>query len=110
MKEPYGEGLASHTGREPCVTGCEPRHEALVAVRTGRVLSREMGLSGVPTLSCKRKATLRAAIWRAVGRPHAVEDPVHVRKHLSRDLGDLVSAPGAVDGGRAVKSYDKRRQ
>ena len=110
MREPYGEGLASHTGREPCVAGCEPRREALAAVRTGRALSREMGLSGVPTLSCKRKATLPAAIWRAAGGPHVVEDPVHVRKHPSRDLGDLVSALGRADGGRAVKSRDTRRR
>ena len=42
MKEPYGEGLASHIGPESCVSGREARDEALTGVRAGRVLSREI--------------------------------------------------------------------
>ncbi len=41
MKEPYGEGFADHTGRESCALFREGPGEALTAVRTGRVLSRE---------------------------------------------------------------------
>ena len=29
MKQPYGEGLASHTDPEPCVVSREAGHEAL---------------------------------------------------------------------------------
>ena len=41
MKEPYGEGVASHTGPESCVAARKGVGEALTGVRAGRVLSRE---------------------------------------------------------------------
>jgi hypothetical protein len=50
MKEPYGEGLASHTGSESCAWNSRkaPR-EALTGAQLGRVLSREMYAIRVPT-------------------------------------------------------------
>ena len=42
MKEPYGQGLASHTDPESCVTSREAGREALAGVHEGGVLSREM--------------------------------------------------------------------
>jgi hypothetical protein len=43
MKEPYGEGLASHTGSESCVWNSrKAAREALTGAQVGRVLSREM--------------------------------------------------------------------
>ena len=43
MKEPYGEGLASHTGFESCAWDSrKAAREALTGVQAGRVLSREM--------------------------------------------------------------------
>jgi len=41
MKDPYGEGLATHTGPESCGVLRKERAEALTGVRAGRVLSRE---------------------------------------------------------------------
>ena len=41
MKEPYGEGVATHIGPESCVVVREGGGEALTGVRAGRVLSRE---------------------------------------------------------------------
>ena len=41
MQESYGEGLASHTDPESCVTGREVWDEALTGVLVGQVLSRE---------------------------------------------------------------------
>ena len=41
MKEPYGEGLATHTGPESCGELREEGAEALTGARAGRVLSRE---------------------------------------------------------------------
>ena len=59
MKEPYGEGLALHTGRESCALFREGSGEALTAVRTGQVLSRE------------NERHLRAAdAFGSVGRQH----------------------------------------
>ena len=44
MKESYGEGIASHTGPESCVTSREDSGEALTGVRAGRVLRSEISL------------------------------------------------------------------
>jgi len=44
MKEPYGEGLASHTGPESCAVSRKAGSEALTGAQAGRVLSREMYL------------------------------------------------------------------
>ena len=41
MKESYGEGLASHTGPQPCADVREGMGEASAGARAGRVLSRE---------------------------------------------------------------------
>jgi hypothetical protein len=43
MKEPYGEGVANHTGPESCGGGSNAVAEALTGVHAGRVLSREIG-------------------------------------------------------------------
>jgi RNA-directed DNA polymerase len=42
MKEPYGEGVANHTGPESCGDGSNAAAEALTGVRAGQVLSREI--------------------------------------------------------------------
>jgi len=49
MKEPYVEGVANRNGPESCVGVREDDGEALTGVRTGRVLSREITFSEVPT-------------------------------------------------------------
>src|SRR5687768_1566327 len=41
MKEPYGEGVAIHSGPESCVVVRKGHGEALTGVRLGWVLSRE---------------------------------------------------------------------
>ena len=42
MKEPYGEGLASHTDPESCVVSREAEHEVLTGAHVDGVLSREI--------------------------------------------------------------------
>ena len=42
MKEPYGEGVASHTDPESCVVSREAGYEVLTGAHAGRVSSREM--------------------------------------------------------------------
>jgi hypothetical protein len=49
MEEPYGEGVASHTGPESCVVVRKGRGEALTGVHAGRVLSRETLLAAATT-------------------------------------------------------------
>ena len=67
MKEPYGEGVATHSGPEPCVVSREGGGEASVGVRVGWVLSREImtGLQGADAV-------------RACGRQH--------REHRYREM------------------------
>ena len=43
MRDPYGEGLATHTGPESCGVLRKERVEALTGVRAGWVLRRERG-------------------------------------------------------------------
>lgn len=42
MKEPYGEGVASHTDPESCVVSREAEREALTEAHVDGVSSREM--------------------------------------------------------------------
>ena len=50
MKEPYGEGLATHTDPESCVGVREGVVEALTGAHAGWVLSREIYSFEAPTL------------------------------------------------------------
>jgi len=50
MKESHIEGVANHDDPESCGGAREGAVEALTGARTGRVLSREIKESGVPTL------------------------------------------------------------
>lgn len=50
MKEPHGEGLASHTGPESCAGIREDAGEALTGVHTGQPLSCEIRCTRTPTL------------------------------------------------------------
>jgi hypothetical protein len=46
VREPYGEGLASHTGSESCAWNSrKAAREALTGAQAGRVLSREMDVN-----------------------------------------------------------------
>jgi hypothetical protein len=68
MQESYGEGLASHTGPQPCAGAREGMGEASAGELAGRVLSRESNVEiGVPTPSRRSEGnTARAAIARLV--------------------------------------------
>ena len=49
MREPYGEGVASHPGPESCGVAREGEAEALTGGSAGEPLSRENPTSTVPT-------------------------------------------------------------
>ena len=98
MREPYGEGVATHAGPESCVVDREVGGEALTGVRAGWAMSRE--------IRALRKQALRGADALGEGGrlhqtyrnrevrldPARSEDPMHVRKHLAREPGDPTSA------------------
>jgi hypothetical protein len=88
MEELHVEGLATHGDPEPCVDVPRGRGEALVGARAGRAIEPRNESFGVPTLSKGRKATLPAALARAVDGPRAVGEPWHVRNLHAREPGD----------------------
>jgi hypothetical protein len=92
MEELRVEGLATHGVPESCVDDpvrawrsvgrgtCRPGYRAAKCE------------SGVPTLSMRWKATLLAALARAVSGPRAVKEPGHVRNLQAREPGEPVPA------------------
>jgi hypothetical protein len=71
MKEPYGEGVASHTGPESCGGGSDAIAEALTGVRAGQVLSREIHInSRVPTLWDVAEGNIRHVVSARCGRQY----------------------------------------
>jgi hypothetical protein len=89
MKEPYGEGVASHTGPESCVAARESGREALTGEVAGRVLSRERPqTSGRRRRGERRKARFEASPTQDAEESRAVGDPVHAVTHLAREPGE----------------------
>ena len=90
MKEPYGEGLASHT--DPESWGCARKDvlQALTGARAGRVLSREITSLGCRRRDKARKATpslpqTRGSVRALRGRrPRARSEPPCARTGRSR--------------------------
>jgi hypothetical protein len=111
MREPYGEGVATHTDPESCADVRKGGGEALTGARAGRVLSRE------------NQVTLRAAdALGSVGRQHCPRHhretrPEPARSETPSTYGNIshgsreIPRPPAVEGvaGRIGKSEDARR-
>jgi hypothetical protein len=73
MKESYIEDLASHGGPDHALATREGAAKRWIGVRAGRLLSLDMVLiSGCRRGRRRRKATLRAALSRAVSGPRGV--------------------------------------
>jgi hypothetical protein len=67
MKEPYGEGLASHADPESCMDSREAGHEALIRGTCRRGIEpRNIGKSGCPRCLFGGKATLVAWTYVAI--------------------------------------------
>ncbi len=75
MKEPCGEGPASHTVPESCVVSREAEHEALTGVYAGGIKPRKPFKSGCQGSPRRGKATSGEAKSRASLGPCEVEDP-----------------------------------
>ena len=109
MKEPDGEGPASHADSESCAAVREDGGEALTGAYMGRVLSREILLnSGVPT-HCKYAEghIPLLAIAREAGTPRGLRPRARVdapRMGTGRSRVRLDTRRG-----RIAKSQDARR-
>jgi len=109
MKEPYGEGVASHTGPKSCEVDCKVDLEALIGVQTGRVLSSEITHPGCrPCRDCG-KATPPAAPTRVDGGTRGVED-LCTPGNSSHGNREIPVPPDRTDGrpGRSAKVTDRK--
>ncbi len=106
MQVHCGEGVASHTGPEPCAGTREGACEASVGEHTGQPLSRERVFSRAPTLSTERKAILTEAQSRAFCLARRGRRPWHVWKLLVREPGDL--RVGHAPSGHMARSEKAR--
>jgi hypothetical protein len=79
MREPYGEGVASRTGPESCLAGCEAVGEALTGVPVGRVLSRESieSVWGADAVEIVGRRNRSVAIARPVRAPRGRRPRAH---------------------------------
>jgi hypothetical protein len=92
MKESYVEGLATHDALESRAVFRKGSSEALTGVRAGRVLSRESeSLQDADAMGEQEGFIGCIDIARASGSC-AVGNPVHVRKHFTREPGSPVLA------------------
>ena len=77
MKEPYGEGRATHTGPESCGVVRKGKAEALTGEGTGWAIEpRTSGRTGVPTPSRKAEGhTGGIVIARCCWTPRGLQTP-----------------------------------
>jgi len=75
MKEPCGEGLASHTDPESCVGSRKAGHEVLTGTHADGVLSREISRNQGRRRLFSGKATLVGAPPRVPTGPARSETP-----------------------------------
>ena len=110
MKEPDGEGPATHTGPESCVVTREGEGEALTGVRAGRKLSREStflrGADAVEISGRRNRPYRHREVWSDPARSETPHMPGHTA-HGNREVPR--SPTGEGPGGRIGKSKDVRR-
>ena len=115
MREPYGEGLASHADPESCATDTkgrqrpEGRGEALTGARAGQVLSREITSLGRRRCLRKRKAISGATLCEPLRSP-ARSETLCMCGNTSRENREVLrSATADGAGARIGKSEDAIR-
>ena len=111
MQKSYGEGLATHTGRESCGGARKSFAEALTGVRAGRVFSRErIFLWGADAV---RRSGRRHSLhrYREMRRDPARSETPGTYGNTSRENREIPRLPAvaAVAGG-VGKSIDVRRR
>jgi len=99
MKEPYGEGLASHTGPESCVGRREAAGEALTGVHADQPLSSEIKLSGTPTTSSRAEGNIGHGVKRESCSGPAESKTLCMRGNSLHGNREIPSAL-LVDGGK----------
>ena len=106
----YGEGVANHTGPEPCVVVREGDGEASAGERTGQPLSRESEkVSGADAVS-GAEGHVSGRVSASVRTTRRGRRPWHVRTLLVREPGDLgIGQDGMPSLVRIGKVRSRRR-
>jgi len=104
MKEPHGEGLASHTGPESCADVCESVGEALTGVRTGQPLSCEINLSGVPTSFTQMEGHIVHGATRESCTDPAQSETLSMCGNSLRGSREIPEVPADTLAGRSEKA------
>ncbi len=108
MKEPYTKGVATHGDPESCVVRRKAYREVLTGARTGTVLSREINLSRVPTLSLYAEghtneiAIARSRLALRGRRPVARTEPFCARTGRPLDCPAIMASWAASGRPEAV--------
>ena len=111
MREPYGKAVAPQTGPEPWRCVRKDVLQALVGVRVGWVLSREITLSGASRPFPSAEDSTCASLKLDASGPRAVVDPMHVRRLSGQELGDPMPGRGSdIAAVRAVNPTGARRR
>ena len=111
MKEPYGKAVAPRTGPAPWRCVRKDVLQALVGVRVGWVLSREITLSGASRPFPSAEDSSCASQKLDAQGPRAVVDPMHVRRLSGQELGDPMPGRGGdIAAVRAVNPTGARRR
>jgi hypothetical protein len=101
MKESYGEGLATHTGRVMRSRSRGRRRSVDRGTYGPGIQPRKKVTPGCRRCKEVRKAASGAPRSRGASESRAVRDPEHVRKHLAREPG----GPGFACSPKAGGTY-----
>jgi len=98
MKEPYSEGLASHTGSESCAGAREGTGEALTGVHAGQVLSCDIQSSRTPTLLSEAEGNTDSSAMRELPTGPAQSETLSMCGNSLRGNREVPGIP-SPDGG-----------
>jgi len=108
MKEPYGEGPASHTGSESCAGGGDAPGEALTGEHAGQPLSSEIITSACRPRPNRGKAIRAVPLSREASPGAAESETLRMRGSSMHENREIPVAPGGcVPLGRPGKVRDR---
>src|SRR5574342_1304133 len=100
MKEPYGEGVATHTGPESCAGDRKGVGEALTGEHAGQPSGSEITSSGMPTLQNGGEGHTHGDATRESSDDPAESKTLYMRgrsKRGNREIPPLSVAHGTAD-------------
>jgi RNA-directed DNA polymerase len=105
MKEPYGEGPASHTGPESCGGGGDAPAEALTGEHAGQPLSSEITTSVCRPCPDRGKAIRAVPLSRKARSGTAESETLRMRGRSMHENREIPAAPdGRRPSGRSGKA------